>query len=1493
MKKNNRITALFMAIIMIFSSSSVLMQVYAEDNVEKVYTIAGAHLDTSWIWDIGTTVKQYLRNTLTGGEESISKSHVGNFYLMDKYPDYKFNFEGAYRYELIKEYYPEEWEKLKKYVANGQWNTAGSMYENGDVTVVSPEGLIRNILYGNQFFADNFGNDSRNDDIYLPDAFGYGYVLPSVGAHCGLNSFIGFKLHMGTTLDGTEESLKKSGKQKSGNQFANDSYIPFDSGVGVWVGPDGNYLFSALNNSGSYGGSVETNILSNRASLDALNNRLYGWNGSLLVYGTGDRGGSPTEASVINATDQAKNSTSDKKVIISTIGQWANDLTDEQKAAMLEKAYDGELLMNQHATGSYTVRSRGHRLNSRSELLAAATESSSVLADWLGTVSYPQDKITEAWKRVISHQFHDDITGTSNRSYYERNWNEYMISLNQFATEYENALAGISLMMDTSFATGTPVIIHNPVGAARNDTVTVTVDMGKTVSGVRIYDANGNETPSQLISTDGNKATVVFRADVPSMGYKAYDIREASASALDTGLSVSKNSLSNDKYTVTLNENGDISSIYDKEIGKELLASPIVLGLFDDTEGDGTEQANGDTEWPAWEIRLSDYVDKKHKDYVKDSNPTITIEENGAARVAIRVVRKYGSSTFDQVISLESGNALVKVDNKIDWFEDATLLKAVFNTTADNKMATYDLGLGAVERTTNTRVQGEVPAQKWADITDKSGDFGISILSDSKNGWDKYDDSTLRLTLIHTPYAKKSWIGSEQSYIDFGENVFSFAISSHAGKVGDGDTQKEAQFFTEPMAALETVSHNGVLGSEYSFATLSDDDIIIRALKKAETGVGLDTTDNEYIVRFNEGAGKVHGDVRFTIGNGIDSVRPVYGSEETIPADKLAEMSAYRLENGTLVFDMEKYEIRSFAITLSDSESSGSETESTPVALPYNVDIISSNENKSDSTLDSIGTAFPSELLPGAINAGGVKFELGGRTDGENNAVIAKGQTIDLPSGDYNKLYFLAFSLSGDRVVDFKVGNTVNTLTIADAFKNIGSWEIYNSPTTKCTNSYTKNQNVGFMSTHYHAAGEDSITNPMYMFMYEIDIPSGASTVTLPTNKNVIITAMSVQNKQYETSIATKLYDRSSVSDVDVTDADDIPDVFYLTFDDENQFETDENKFLSNGGSSLGTVSTGVTSEYAHSGNNSFMMKFTLPSDTDKYYSYSSIYRNINIPVARGMYLEYWLYTGTEDAKYVNIELTLKSGTLRDGNYYDQNGIKMHPESHAKAIEKLGEWTKFRCELYPDTVITDIGFALDTGKSSHGSGTENFACIDDIYIGTSDDGKESISTPLATTIKIAEGLNTSSYTQYRVNKFKEAIKNAKTVVLNENSTAEDIVNAQTAVIDAYKAIGDEPPIEITINSAEAPKSVNKSEAFVATIKTNTNTEKITVKDSSGKTLTPIAISYSDDIFTVLGDERVWTVTLKLRKSGNEELTFIASDKSAASTATIKFDIEVK
>ena len=173
-----------------------------------IYTIATAHLDTSWLWTFEKSVSEYIPDTLSR-----------NFRFLDKYPLYKFNFEGSYRYELVKEYYPEEYEKLKKYIAQGRWNPCGACYENGDVNIPSPEALTRNILYGNGFFRKEFGVESN--DIFLPDCFGFGKSLPSVAAHSGLTGFSTGKLLWGSSVD-----------------------VPFD--IGKWNGADGRGVWAAI-----------------------------------------------------------------------------------------------------------------------------------------------------------------------------------------------------------------------------------------------------------------------------------------------------------------------------------------------------------------------------------------------------------------------------------------------------------------------------------------------------------------------------------------------------------------------------------------------------------------------------------------------------------------------------------------------------------------------------------------------------------------------------------------------------------------------------------------------------------------------------------------------------------------------------------------------------------------------------------------------------------------------------------------------------------------------------------------------------------------------------------------------------------------------------------------------------------------------------------------------------------------------------------------------
>ena len=143
---------------------------------KKAYVVANAHLDTVWRWTLSKTIKEFIPDTLTK-----------NFELINKYPHYRFNFEGAYRYELIEEFYPLAFEKVKELIEKDRWCISGTAYENGDTNIPTPEALIRNILLGDKYFKEHFGKSSK--DLFLPDCFGFSWVLPSFAAHCGLKGF--------------------------------------------------------------------------------------------------------------------------------------------------------------------------------------------------------------------------------------------------------------------------------------------------------------------------------------------------------------------------------------------------------------------------------------------------------------------------------------------------------------------------------------------------------------------------------------------------------------------------------------------------------------------------------------------------------------------------------------------------------------------------------------------------------------------------------------------------------------------------------------------------------------------------------------------------------------------------------------------------------------------------------------------------------------------------------------------------------------------------------------------------------------------------------------------------------------------------------------------------------------------------------------------------------------------------------------------------------
>ncbi len=1013
---------------------------------KRIYTVATAHLDTVWNWDFETTVSKYIYNTL-----------ADNFRLFEKYPNYTFSFEGTNRYELMEEYYPELFEKLKGYVKAGRWNVCGSSFENGDVNVPSPEALFRNILFGNRYFDKTFGK--RSVDIYLPDCFGFGWALPSVAHHANLKGFTTQKLAWGSAYG-----------------------IPFD--IGKWQGVDGNAIYACVNPHDYYF------TLTQLRDWDFVQKKLkeneaYDLDWTYIFHGIGDRGGAPKEKSVQFVEQEiSKNAGDDIEVIAASADRIYHDIETELTPEQREKlpVWKNELVMQNHAVGGYTSRAIGKRWNRRCEELADMAERAAVTAHSLGALPYPQATLNRAWKRFIAHQFHDDIPGTSVQRAYQRSWNDYALSMNQFQNEYEAAAGAVCAQMKTDFCKGQAVTVHNPDEFERSEVVTL--EVGRLSGFARVFDEQGNEVPAQSRILENGKTQVLFKANIPALGLRVYDLRaDDKPCTLDTGLHITKNTLENEKYAVTLNENGDICSVLDKTLERELLKAPITLGLF---------RYTGSKPWPAWEMNY------KECNKEADRIPTlqfVEILENGPACVALRVVQKDGCSEFSFVISLTAGGEIVRVESEIEWQNRLTLAKQIFRFTCGNPNATFDLGLGAIERGNMREKLFEVPAQKWADITDAHGDFGVSVLSECKYGWDKRDDNTLRLTVLHTPKYNFRF-DSMQSMMDLGLNRYSFAIFSHSGTVGEA-TQRAAKRFVQPMAAFLCGAHDGNLGTSYSFGALSDSAVLLRAVKLSEDGDAI-------VVRFNEGTHQARKGIRFTLGNGIEGATEIYASEE-FKAEAV-------VENGALVFDLAPYEIKSFALKLKSS--AVPTANGTPLSLPMDTAAFTSHR---DLKAGAFAVCPAKEVLPQTAVCGGTEFRF---ADAKQNALLCRGQTVHLPAGA-ETVSLLLCSMHGDKTVSFKADGREITCKAYDAFERFAAWDLYNLRET----AYIKDGKLGLEITHCHNAKGDVYAKQFYL--YKADLPvQGAKTLTLPDDADILIAAASVSAQKTDAVLATVLYDR-------------------------------------------------------------------------------------------------------------------------------------------------------------------------------------------------------------------------------------------------------------------------------------------------------------------------------------------------------------------------------
>ncbi len=1161
----------------------ILLAAGAHGEAPRLYEVATAHLDTQWRWTVRQSIEEYIPATL----------HA-NLDFIDRYPDYVFSFEGAFRYMLAKEYYPDDYARLTKAIAAGRWRVAGSWVDAVDTNIPAPESLIRQTLYGNGFFRREFGVTSK--DVFLPDCFGFGFALPSIAAHSGLTGFSTQKLAWGSAYG-----------------------IPFD--VGLWEGVDGSKLFAALN-PGEYVGKIKSD-LSADSSVVATVEREGKTSGTYVAYkyfGTGDTGGGPTEESV-QWLEKSIHGHGPVHVLSAGSDQMARDLaalTPEQRERLPQ--YRGELVMTRHGTGCYTSEAAMKRWNRRNEKLAEAAEPAAVAADWLGALFYPADRLRSAWIRFLWHQFHDDLTGTSIPEAYLYSWNDEAISQNVFADVLAASSGAVCRALDTRVR-GVPIVVYNPLSIEREDPVEATVTFdGGVPPAVGVFDPEKREVPSEAVRVSDHELAVTFLARVSSLGWAVYDVRpsvrpcrlessvkvgldgasspvgairtstgvsgataggsgDGANSGSDRGAAPSARAeqgggwLENPRYRVHVNGRGDIDSIFDRKAVCEVLAAPLRLELLSDAPKN----------WAAWEIQYED-LEAAPRGFVGDSlgagsgigsasdsgsGPAVRVVETGPARVALQVVRTKDGSKFRQTIRLGAGGAAdrLEIATSIDWRTPGTLLEAVFPFAAHADSAVYDLGLGTIARGTDRPQLYEVPGQEWADLTGSDGTYGAAVLNDCKYGWDKPDDHTLRLTLLHTPAVNDNWGWiKDQRSMDLGHHEMTWAVCGHPGDWSSGGVAWQAERLNQPLRAFQAKPAAGPLGRQFSLAQVitggAAPAVAIRALKgfegvpepdsvsRAVTRPGSGGASSEIVVRLQELEGRPQENVRVALAAPIVSVREVNGAEEPLCAvaggagttsgvagDRRATAvnpggsGAARLENGELVVSFRPYQPRAFAIRIALPRARLSGPVTRCLGLPFDLAGITVHGATEPVGFDGEGRSLPGELLPDTLMSAGIPFVTGPRGPGALNVLTCRGQELPVSgSGErWNRLYLLAAAAGGDRPAIFTIDGRPTRLWIQDAEEPIGQWncrlvagKLVEDP-ADILPGYVKAAPVAWVGTHLHTAdGKCEAYAFGHVFRYRIDLPAGARSVRLPDDPAVRLLAATLARNDDDEAVSAE-----------------------------------------------------------------------------------------------------------------------------------------------------------------------------------------------------------------------------------------------------------------------------------------------------------------------------------------------------------------------------------
>ena len=785
--------------------------------------VGNSHIDMAWLWPWTETV-EVVRNTF----QSVLD-------LMREYPDFKFTMSSARTYEWMQEKYPDLFAQIQQRVKEGRWEVIGGMWVEPDLNMPDGESLVRQILVGKRYFQKNFGIDVKIG--WNPDSFGYNWQLPQIYKKSGMDYFVTQKLLWA-------------------HEFTTFPYKLF-----WWQAPDGSRLLTYFPH--DYAGGIDAEPLGKDVSIwmpSIYGPKLADSPEMMHLYGVGDHGGGPTRMMLDHADELRAPGTLFSKLQFSFATDFFADL-EKKLPSMQVPTWDGELYFAYHR-GVFTTQAETKRRIRQAEETVLNAEKFASVASLYGR-EYPHDVMELTWKNLLFDHFHDIMPGSGIAVNYldaKRNLENVDRAANDVT---RGSLREIATHANTQ-GEGVPVIVFNSLSWARTDVVEAEAQLPSVAHEIEVVDSAGKAADVQLVSMDAatHRAHFLLLAKIPALGYQTYFVRGAAKAAtvhspLKASETPTEEMLENFWLHVKIDrQTGCMTSLTGNEsVGNALAPAETDTGGPKNSTCGNLLQTFVDKpqRWDAWNIDAD--FEKQHWDL--DKADEVKLVESGPLRAVVRIKNHFQNSIFVRDVTLYAGVPRVDVNMQVEWHEKHILLKVAFPVSAHSDKATFEIPYGSVERPTtrNTpaeQAQFEVPAQRWADISDAT--HGFSLLNDCKYGYDA-KGNVLRLSLLRSP----EW---PDPHADEGHHEFTYSLYPHRGGWRDGFTINQGYELNYKLIAMQTARHTGSVGAVWSFVQTAPN-VIVTAVKKAEDDDGI-------IVRFYEWAGK-EGDVKVALHGEVEA----------------------------------------------------------------------------------------------------------------------------------------------------------------------------------------------------------------------------------------------------------------------------------------------------------------------------------------------------------------------------------------------------------------------------------------------------------------------------------------------------------------------------------------------------------------------------------------------------------------------------------------------